>query len=321
MPFPTRRDLITGAGTCAAHLALAATLLPRPARAAWTRPTAGRIVAREPFGRLEEIGPGVWALVSTPLGGDYTTLANGGLVAGRNAVLAIEGFATPQGARWLAGRAREITGRPPTHVLVTHYHGDHVNGLAGFAADGAAPAVHVTRATAGLVADRNRPEDPARARLLGGAVPVDPAREQVLDLGGRTVRIRPEAGHTPSDLVVELDDPAITFGGDLLWNGMFPNYMDATPPLLAATVAGLRRGNEALYVPGHGPVARTADFDRYAALLAEIERAAREAHRRGTPAAEAAAAYRLPETVGSWHLFGPRFLPNAFAAWYRALGS
>jgi hypothetical protein len=33
------------------------------------------------------------------LGGDRTTLCNGGLVAGRDGVLAIEGFMQPAGAR------------------------------------------------------------------------------------------------------------------------------------------------------------------------------------------------------------------------------
>lgn len=315
----TRRAFLAEAGSCAAHLALASLLLPRAARAAWTRPAAGRIVAQEPFGRLEELAPGVWALVSTPLTGDRTTLANGGIVAGRNGVLAIEGFATPAGARWLADRAEALAGRRPTHVLVTHYHGDHAAGLAGYQGEGSGPAIRMTQVTRDLVRERNRPGDDLR-RLLDGAVLVEPSMNQTLDLGGRAVRIRPGSGHTPSDLVVELDEPAVTFGGDLLWNGMFPNYMDATPPTLAATVAALRRTGEPVYVPGHGPVARQAEFDRYVAMLAEVERAAREAHGKGMTAAEAAAGYAIPATLGEWHLFSPRFLEGAFAAWYRALG-
>lgn len=318
MPAPSRRDFLAGAGSCAAHLALASLCVPRTAQATWLRPVAGRVVAREPFGRLEELAPGVWALISTPLA-DRTTLANGGLIAGRNGVLALEGFATAAGARWLAEQAVALTGRPPTHVLVTHYHGDHAAGLAGYLATGPQTTIRMTRVTADLVRERNRPDEELRA-LLDRAIAVDPSATQTLDLGERTVRIQPATGHTPSDVVAVLDDPAITFGGDLLWNGMFPNYVDATPAALASAVAALRRPGNPVYVPGHGPVSRQADFDRYVALLAEVERAARDAHRRGATAAEAAAGYSIPASLGEWFLFAPRFIETAFAAWYRSLG-
>ena len=70
----TRRDFIAHSGTCAAHLALAAVAMPPALRHAWARLPLGEIVAREPFGALEKVADGVWALVSTPLGGDRTTL-------------------------------------------------------------------------------------------------------------------------------------------------------------------------------------------------------------------------------------------------------
>src|SRR5262245_29292090 len=128
----TRRDFIARSGSCAAHLALASALPPSILKAAWARSPRGTTVAREPFGSLEKVTDNVWALISNPLGGDRTTLSNGGLIAGRNAVLAIEGFNQPAGAAWLAQKSKELTGRWPTHVMVTHYHSDHSNGVAGY---------------------------------------------------------------------------------------------------------------------------------------------------------------------------------------------
>ena len=87
----SRREFLQQTGSCAAHLALAAPFMPRVARQLWATST-GSVVAREPFGNLEKVADGVWALVSTPLNNDRTTVSNGGIVAGRNAVLAIEGF-------------------------------------------------------------------------------------------------------------------------------------------------------------------------------------------------------------------------------------
>jgi len=316
MPHPTRRQFLRHSASCAAHVALAASVIPRSLRAEWTRSLAGAIVAQEKFGRLERIAEGVWALVSTPLGGDMTTVANGGLIAGRSGVLAVEGFMQAGGAQWLADQARALTGRRPTHVALTHYHGDHVNGVAGYGTGDVAPTVLSTVTTRDLALERNRPEDPTRSTALRGASLLEPG---VLDLGGRTVRVTTRAGHTASDAVIELDDPAITFCGDLVWNGMFPNYVDATPSMLSTTVRNLRRPG-ATYVPGHGPVGRDAEFDRYVAMLDVVEEAARRAHATGTPAGEAGAAFALPPSLGEWVLFNKVFFERAFAAWYRDLG-
>jgi glyoxylase-like metal-dependent hydrolase (beta-lactamase superfamily II) len=315
----TRREFLRGTGSCAAHLALAAAGLPLFARRMWAAQPAGTVVAQEPFGRLERVADGVWALISTPLTGARTTVCNGGLVAGRSGVLAVEGFMTADGARWLATKARELTGRWPSHCVVTHYHADHANGVAGYAAPGATSIVHATGTTRGLALERNQPADPARNAILGEAVLLDGAGDTSIDLGGRTVRVVPRAGHTASDVTLELDDPSVVFCGDLVWNGMFPNYVDARPQALAASVEALRRTRGTTYVPGHGNVAGAPELARYVAVLAEVEAAARRAHGAGTPPADAARAFRLPEALGEWALFNPAFFERAFAAWAREL--
>jgi glyoxylase-like metal-dependent hydrolase (beta-lactamase superfamily II) len=320
MSQPTRREFLRHTGSCAAHLAVVAAGLPPALRGRWTSPTFGRVVAAEPFGRLEAIGPNVWALVSTPLGGDFTTVSNGGIVAGRSGVLVVEGLMQPAGATWLAKQARELTGRWPTHAVVTHYHSDHVNGIAGYADGGPAPALYATASTRDLARDKNLPAVPERTARLADAVILDPATPTTLDLGGRSVRLQPSGGHTASDLVLTLEEPAVIFGGDLVWNGMFPNYMDAVPTKLATSVRALRKaGDKALFVPGHGPLGRVAELDRYLEVLDAVETAARAAHQKGQTAAEASAGYRLPASLGEWTLFSPRFMETAFAAWYREL--
>jgi glyoxylase-like metal-dependent hydrolase (beta-lactamase superfamily II) len=313
-----RREFLAGASSCAAHLALLAAVAPFH-RWPWARVRQDPVVAREPFAYLERLGDGVWALVSTPLGGERATLANGGLVAGRDGVLAIEGFFQPAGARWLAERSRELTGRWPTHVAVTHYHADHANGLAGYALEGASPMLRATAVTRDLVFERNRTADPASLDALRASEIVDPDTATELDLGGRVVRVLPHDGHTPSDLALVLDEQRIVFCGDLVWHGMFPNYVDARPARLRAAVAALPRDPGTTYVPGHGPVGRAPEFERYVAVLDEVERVARAAHAAGTPAAEAGTAFTLSPALGEWTLFGPTFFERAFAAWYREL--
>jgi len=316
----SRREFLAQSGSCAAHLALAAVAMPSMARVLWSRPSA-HVVAREPFGSLERIAEGVWALVSTPLNGDSTTVSNGGLIVGRNAVLAIEGFNRPAGAQWLAGKAKELTGRWPTHVALTHYHADHANGVAGYLTEGDHPVVRATARTRDLVIERNKPEDASRTAAIRDSVLITAAEPTALDLGGRTVRVVPRLGHTDSDISLELDEPSIVFAGDLFWNAMFPNFVDAIPTKLAASVRALRqrRSPDTLYVPGHGPLGRTAEYDRYVAMLDEVERAARAGAAAGTSPADLGATFSLPASLGEWTLFNKVFYQRAFEAWYREL--
>ena len=318
-----RREFLARSGSCAAHLMLAASFMTVGERAAWARPR-GTVVAREPFGTLEKVSDGVWALISTPLTGARTTVSNGGIIAGRNAVLAVEGFQTPAGAQWLAGKAQELTGRWPTHVALTHYHADHANGVAGYLMDDEHPSIRSTERTRDLVVQRNTPADAARAAAVQSAVLINAQQESTFDLGGRTVRVVPRSGHTESDISLELDDPSIVFCGDLLWNAMFPNFVDALPTKLNASAHALRRSRETIYVPGHGALAHAADFDRYVAMLGEVERAARAAHAAGTTTTDAANAFALPASLGEWALFNPAskaFYQRAFEAWNKELSS
>jgi len=314
----SRRDFLR---SCAGHLATAAMAAPAARLAAWAQPDTARIVAREPFGYLQQVADGVWALISTPLQGQRTTLCNGGLVSGRAGVVAIEGFFEPAGASWLAARCRQLTGRPPTHVVVTHYHADHSSGVAGYFAEGAAPAMRATAMTRDLAIEKNQPSEPARVSALQRAELVPADRASTIDLGDRRIAITPRRGHTQSDLSIEIENPDVVFCGDLVWNAMFPNYVDAMPSELSRSARALRRDRPTtIYVPGHGAVAERGDVDRYLALLDEVEQGARRAHGRGQSATEGAAAFTLPPTLGTWALFGPTFFERAFSAWYRELG-
>lgn len=321
--IPSPRSRRRFVADCATHVAAMSALALPSARALFAHPMASTH-AREPWGRLEAVGDDLWAMISTPLDGDRTTLCNGGIIAGRNAVVAVESFATPSGAKWLAERARELTGRWPTHVVLTHYHGDHTAGLAGYLDGGPKPAFRATATTRDLVRaqDARRPDDAAaiaRAPVLADVVILQPEEPTAIDLGGRTIRIVPRAGHTRSDVSIEIDDPRVVWCGDLVWNGMFPNYVDAIPSRLSASVRALSATRATTFVPGHGSLANAADMDRYTHVIDDIEAAARRAIESGTAMADAARDYRLPPSLGEWTMFSPRYFDVAFGAWEREL--
>jgi glyoxylase-like metal-dependent hydrolase (beta-lactamase superfamily II) len=311
-PIYSRREFL-GLSSCALHLGVMAAATPWWARRAWVAQARYPVVASEPWGRLEHVAEGVWALVSTPLE-DRTTLCNGGIVAGRAGVVLVESFATGNGARWMAEQAARLTGRAPTHVVLTHYHADHTGGLA--AVGGGEVDTVATGMTRDLTRDRNQG---APLELLAAAVVLDGRRPTEIDLGDRSLILVPRRGHTDSDVSIEIPEARTVFCGDLVWNGMFPNYVDATPSRLSREVRVLRAAGAATYVPGHGPLADAAALDDYIGLLDHVEEAARRALERGMSADDAGAAYRLPAGLETWTLFSAEYFARALGAWMSEL--
>ena len=314
----SRRRFIAASAGCAGYLAAAGPLLSPAALGRWGGP-GRRVVAQEPFARIEDLGLGMFAVVSTPLNGDYTTVCNGGIIIGRTATLVVEAFATPEGAAWVAEQARALTGGWPTHVVVTHYHSDHSAGPAGFdRGDGAPPPLHATEATRDLVLES--PGNAEAKAAWADAVVLPGNAETEIDLGGRVVTVVPRGGHTASDVSVEVDGgEGLVWCGDLVWNAMFPNYTDAVPTRLSRSVYALHALPAKVFVPGHGPLAGADDMSRYIHVIDSVMEAAREAWQLGMNAEEAGRLYRVPEELGEWVLFNPDYYQWAIEAWLREL--
>jgi glyoxylase-like metal-dependent hydrolase (beta-lactamase superfamily II) len=319
-----RRAFLGGALSCTGYLIGSLTLLPSTSRRAFAGTPKKRVVAEEDFARIEQIADGVWAVISTPLkdgGRHFTTTSNGGIIAGRDGVLVVEGFYSNEGAAWLAGHARELTGREPTHAVVTHYHADHTRGLGGLRSgrpDEAGPLrMLTTPTTRGLLVDDEKEQEDEGVLPEAG---IDDEGDGVeIDLGGKRVRLVPRRGHTPSDVTVHIEEPKVVWCGDLVWNGLFPNYVDAIPSHLTRHCEELLGKAGTTYVPGHGDLGDAAGLDPYLGLILDLEHAARKAVEQGTPAAEAAEAYRIPESLGKWTMFSPDYFERAFLAWEREL--
>lgn len=313
-PSLSRRDFIGRTSSCAAHIALMAAASPPLTRLGWLAQERYPVVASEPWGRLVQVAEGIWALVSTPLE-DRTTLCNGGVVAGRAGVAVIESSATVDGARWMVDQARSLTGRHPTHVVLTHYHADHTGGLGGSTTVDSTEVI-ATEPTRDLIRERiDAVPDP----ILDDVMVLRSRRPTELDLGDRSLILVPRRGHTASDISVEIPEASVAFSGDLIWNAMFPNFVDAEPSRLSREVRVMRLLGFDTYVPGHGPLADAAAVDRYIALLDSVEEAARRAIERGMSAEEAGAAYTLPSGLGEWTLFSPNYFARAIGAWMTEL--
>ena len=297
----------------------------------------GETVTTEVFARLEKIGDNIWAVVSTPLNEDgsfnpeaVATLSNGGLIAGAERVVAIDGAFQPAGAAWLAEQAKKLLGRPVTDVIVTHHHADHSGGLAGFQNGAEGPEIIATETVRKLIIERySTPnENPNTAPFAAPAIrPVLPTRiitdeknPTTFDLGGgRTLTLDPLRGHTPSDLAIRVDDAPVIFAGDLVWAGYFHNYVDAIPSALRRSAGAVLKDKDTIIVTGHGYVGKAGEMQNYLDLLDHVEDAAKASHKAGKTPAEGAADYKIPESLGEWKLFSPRYYEVAFEAWRREL--
>ncbi|WP_262694086.1 MBL fold metallo-hydrolase [Kordiimonas aquimaris] len=299
-------------------------------------PAHGKVVDTQVFARLEEIGEGVWGVVSTPLNPDgsfnpaaVATLCNGGIIAGEEKVVAIDGSFQPAGAAWLAEQALKLTGRPVTDVIVTHFHADHSGGLAGYQNGATGPEIIATETTNNLIFERyagarQTPEGAQFARpvirpVMPTRIITDETSIPTMDLGGRTIRLHPLKGHTPSDMAIVVDDANVIFAGDLVWQGLFHNYVDAIPSHLTTSVEHLLADTSRTIVTGHGAIANAGDLGNYLELLRLVEEKARASFEAGKTPAEGAKEFTVPASLGNWLLFNPRYYETAFEAWRREL--
>lgn len=325
----TRRSFLTKTAAGAAGLAIGSITGGGAARRAFSAPPEGETVVTESFASVIKLADGAWAIASTPTGGAQT-ICNGGIIAGRDGVMVLEAFNTIGGAAWASGVAEQLTGRRPTHVVLTHYHGDHSNGLAGYQRGADPITIISTVKTRELIRDRNGVTPSGKVEgsptlatgskvLLPDTVITDTSRPTEIDLGGRTVQLLPRSGHTPSDVAVRIDGLPILWTGDLVFLSLFPNYMDAIPTQLRKSCDELLGDRDVTYVPGHGPLSDADGLKRYLGLLDSVEEAARAAIEKGMSATDAQAQYEIPESLGQWTLFRPNLVRDAFIAWEKDL--
>ncbi|WP_103335535.1 MBL fold metallo-hydrolase [Amycolatopsis sp. CA-126428] len=195
---------------------------------------------------------------------------NIGVVGGTEAVLVVDtGIGTANAAQVLAF-AREVAKGRRLYLTTTHFHPEHAFGAQVFAGEatylvnrGQAEDL-ATRGAGYLAMFRGLGETIAR-RLDGVHVPApdevyDGSRD--LDLGGRTVRLRPTGrGHTAGDQVVEVPDAGVLFTGDLAETGQFaifpwfpPHDADVSGVGWLAVLDRLVSAGPRVVVPGHGDI-------------------------------------------------------------------
>lgn len=224
------------------------------------------------IGPFEPVADGVFRAVVEP---DGVTI---GLIVGTREALLVDTGSSPEQGAAVRRAAERAAGVPLGAVAVTHWHYDHLFGLAAF-------ADLDSYGHESLPAWLTRPEGRDQARRLGvdPAVLVPPSRAFSLavtrDLGGRRVElVHFGRGHTDGDIVVIVPDAGVIFAGDLLEEAGDPDFgpdchLKEWPSAIDGILGLL--AEDTVVVPGHGaPVDRLFAFNQRAqisALYGQVE--------------------------------------------------
>jgi len=197
-------------------------------------------------------------------------ISNAAFVVTPAGVVVIDALGSPALAQHLMVEIRKVTPLPVTHVIVTHYHADHIYGLQAFKAKGARIIAH-------QAAREYLNSDTARLRLIASRqelapwidestrlVPADEwiAGPSELVVGGVRLVLQPVGpSHTPEDIVVYLPEQKVLFAGDLVFRSRIPFVGQADSGHWIKALDTLLAFDAKVIVPGHGPLSSEARKD------------------------------------------------------------
>ncbi len=197
-------------------------------------------------------------------------ISNASFVVTRDSVVVIDALGSPALAEELRAEIARVTPLPVSHVIVTHYHADHIYGLQVFKDAGAQIVahraanmyLHSDTAELRLKASRDElfPWVDDKTRLVPADRWID--GPVTLDIGGVAFHIQPAGpAHTPEDLVVWLPDRQLLVAGDLVFRARVPFVGAADSGHWIEALDSLLKFDAKVIVPGHGPVSASARED------------------------------------------------------------
>lgn len=249
-------------------------------------------------------------------------ISNAGFVITNDGVVVIDALGSPPLAKRLLAEIRKHTPKPVTHVILTHYHADHVYGLQTFKELGAKIIAHsggreyLNSETARLRLQASQTELAPWVDANTHLVPADQWIDAPTDLtiGGMRFELRPVGpAHTPEDLAIYLPAEKVLFAGDLVFRKRIPFVGQANSGHWIKSLDELLKFDAVALVPGHGPVSHEAraDLELTRGYLVYLRKTMGKAARDMTPFDEA-----YLDTDWSKYenlpLFGPANRMNAY---------
>jgi cyclase len=243
---------------------------------------------------LQEIAPGVWAMILSiiePEGGG----PNSGFIVAGDEVIVVDSLISLGTAREFLGQITSITGREPTFLINTHSHGDHVSGNQIFAPPAKIIAHESVREVllheGDSIIERTIQMQPTLAEDLNGAkisVPdITYRAHMTLHFGRLTIElIHPGKAHSLGDTIVYLPEEKILYAGDLLFNHIFPPIFGDSAGWIAA-IEQIESMDIEYIVPGHGFICTKQEVTDLKHCLIELREQVKKHHDRNLDKEEA----------------------------------
>ena len=223
---------------------------------------------------LQKVSPSVWYVQGESALGSQTNknfISNAAFIVGKTGVVVVDALGSPALAKGLIRAIAKITPLKVTHVIVTHYHADHIYGLQEFKKIGAKIIAHPAAkeylysdiAKHRLTASRAQlfPWIDENTKLIEADFWID--KDVALDLSGVDLLFKVAGpAHTPEDLIVFFSDEKILFAGDLVFRGRIP-FIGPTADTARWIVSlkTMQDLNASAVVPGHGAAFKSAKED------------------------------------------------------------
>ena len=166
----------------------------------------------------------------------------------------------------------------PAHVLInTHWHFDHTDGNEGLHAAGFSILSHAKT--------RERLSTPQTVKLLNISLPAAPAgalpvmtfdNEMHVWLNGDSIGlVHFEPAHTDTDIYIHFRKADVLHAGDTWFNGMYPFIDEGTGGSIGGMIIATEKalgvaGDGTMIVPGHGPLGRKGDLQKYCDMLCGV---------------------------------------------------
>jgi glyoxylase-like metal-dependent hydrolase (beta-lactamase superfamily II) len=223
--------------------------------------------------RAQQVSPSSWyveGLSALGTSANQNFISNAAFVVTPAGVVVIDALGSPALATRLMDEIAKVTPIPVTHVIVTHYHADHIYGLQAFKDKGARIIAHVAAReylnseTARLRLAASRQDLAPWIDMSTRLVPADEWVEgpKELKVGGVSFQLQPVGpSHTPEDMVVYLPQEKVLFAGDLVFRSRIPFVGQADSGHWIKALDTLLSFNASVIVPGHGPLSAEARKD------------------------------------------------------------
>ena len=294
---------------------------------------------------IQLISPGIWAAISNDNYGH--AICNAGIIDLGDKTVVFDPFMNIDAAKDLKAAAMELTKRPVTIVINSHYHNDHIRGNQVFVPGASIISTEWTRNEMSIsepeeiawekqnVAKRladskeklktaqgmEKKELPMWIGYYEGMVVNDPALKTTLPditfhdslwIYGKRTNIKLvecKNGHTKSDLILMLPKEGVIFMGDLFFVKRHPYLGDGSSQSLMQHLQKLEEDKTYFYyVPGHGPVGGKEELSELINYIKEMTQLVREDINKSIPDSIIA---KLPmaEAYKDWW-FGRFYKPN-----------